>query len=535
MKKLLLAVISLSLFLSAAPAAFAGDCQTRDEVNWHATISSSVYVRTDCPGGDPIAVVPAGEVVQILEVDRFNEFYLIKTSVGTGFVFNSFLTDITMSPMPGTETYPNSIFIDLNPKHEYYEEIAYMKENGIVNGNPQGEINADASINRAELAKILIESTVDDSVISNSVLPAGTYSDVEAGAWYLPYLKVARDRNILVGDSGKTTVRPADGVNGAEVSKMIAEALDLEIPAPQSGEQWYQPYMNELNSMGALPFSSPTHQVTRGEMMRVMFVVMNELASQAASEEEIIEEENEATGEAYVELLVDNDNWYGDVWYYDGEGDSMLVYKSETVANGYASEYFDEIYLTDALLSPDGRFVVMPATCWETHCAMVYAIEGDAYFWTNIASANYSFTDEGYLRVEDNCEEGVDDPYCLEGDYESYDLDRPWELQLVGSVILETDEISGTITWIDWNSYLDTDDGLVPFNLEESSEIYNIPEERITTEQMDAMAEAGVDYLWYGLITYLDEHLFEGDEVTIVGAPYQDGGYFVAEEITLSE
>lgn len=281
LKKLFVAAASLSVALSALiftqTTAFAGDCTVRDTVNWHATISSGVYLRTDCPSGDIIGTVPAGEVVEILEVDKYNEFYMVKTSVGTGFIFESFLKDITHSSKPGTstQTFPDSIFIDLNPAHKYYDEIADVKEKGIVSGNPDGTIKADSSINRAELAKILVEATSDDETIASAEFQSGTYIDVQSGAWYLPYLEVARLRLIMVGDSGTVrTVRPAAGANGAEVAKMISVAFDLEVHEQESDEEWYGPYMDALDDLGALPYEKPDHVVTRGEMMFMISVVL---------------------------------------------------------------------------------------------------------------------------------------------------------------------------------------------------------------------------------------------------------------------
>lgn len=293
MKKLLTSIIAATFFITGTAfilnptPVMAGECTVRDTVNWHATITSAVFLRSDCPTGDIIGTVPAGEEIQILEVDRFSEFYLVKTSVGTGFLYSSFLKDITQSPLPGTEsstaedepTYPNSIFIDLNPNHKYYDEIADLKEKGIIGGNPEGEINADDPVNRAELAKILVEATTDDSLIEDAVLDEGVYFDVQLGAWYTPYLQIAREKGIMSGDwTGKniTTVRPGDNANGAEVAKMISEAFTLDIIVSDSETAWYAPYMNILEEMDVLPYSSPSHIVTRGEMMYMVSGVLGD-------------------------------------------------------------------------------------------------------------------------------------------------------------------------------------------------------------------------------------------------------------------
>lgn len=272
MKKIFMTMGIMVLFMLGTLPAMAGDCMTRDSVDWHATITSAVFLRSACPTGDIVGTVPGGEVVEILEVDRFNEFYLVKTSVGTGFLFASFLKDITHSPMPGSDpqTFPDSIFIDLDPNHMYYDEIADVKARGIVSGTPEGKILADDPVNRAELAKILVEATTDDTLIAEAVLDSGIYSDIEAGAWYTRYLQIAREKDIVTGDGssgGITTVRPGDNANGAEVAKMIAVAFGLHVQPAGAGQSWYVPYMNELQTMGILPYEKPSHVVTRGEMM----------------------------------------------------------------------------------------------------------------------------------------------------------------------------------------------------------------------------------------------------------------------------
>lgn len=282
MKKFLLPSIAFAFFL-LAPTTHAGDCSLRSQVDWHATISAATNVRVDCddhngPVGESVGVVPAGEVVKILEVDRNREYFIVETSKGVGFVYKSFLKDINEFPIPGTES---SIFPDLSTLHPYYDEIADVKARGIVSGNSNGEIKADDPINRVELAKILVEATTLAFVIESAELNEKLFSDIQAGSWYEKYLQIAHDKGIMTGDSregtGPTTVRPGDFAIGAEVAKMVAVAFDLNVRAAGKTEEWYVPYMQLLEQMGALPFSEAGHQVTRAEMM---FMVSRVLATQ---------------------------------------------------------------------------------------------------------------------------------------------------------------------------------------------------------------------------------------------------------------
>jgi len=280
MKKLTTTLLILSM-LTITPTAFAGDCTKRNKVNKEGTITSAVYLRDDCPTtkGNNIGTIPGGEVVKILEIDQHNEFYLVESSVGTGFIFKTFITDVRDAEP--TE-YKNSIFWDLPPDHEYYDEIFHVKEEGIVNGNPDGSIEANYPINRVALAKILVEATTDTAIIESAELPADTYSDDTNDTWYSPYLKVARDKGIMTGDKDKNTVRPGDDANVAEVAKMIATAFELDIRDEQENEKWYDRYIEALDEMDALPSTTPKHIVTRGEMM---FTISNVLGSQSEEAE----------------------------------------------------------------------------------------------------------------------------------------------------------------------------------------------------------------------------------------------------------
>lgn len=283
-RKIILVAFLMSLFISTN-VAMAGDCTKRNNVDWQGTISSAVYVRVDCPSGDIIGTAPAGERVSIKEVDLHGDFYLIETSVGTGFVYKTYLKDIDETPLlvetQETEPvrYENSLFWDLNPEHEYYDYIVDVQSKGIVSGNPDGSIEADKSINRAALAKILVEATNNDDTIAAASLEAGVYSDVNIGSWYAPYLKIARDMGVMTGDKGKNTVRPSDDANGAEVAKMIAEAFEIEVREKEEWEDWYAPYFEVLNEAKALPYQSGTHKVTRAEMMFMISKILIQVDS----------------------------------------------------------------------------------------------------------------------------------------------------------------------------------------------------------------------------------------------------------------
>lgn len=269
MKKFLkLSVFTVLLGLFFTSTVSAGDCIVRDKVNKEATIKTAVNVRSDCPNGAVVGTVRAGEKVRILEVDRYNEFYLVETSVGTGFLFSSFLINIQdVAPLKPAQYFMDSVFWDLSPNHKYYQEVRYVKENGIVAGYPDGSIKAEQPVNRAELAKILAEVVASDEEVLAAKLPVGTYVDIEEGEWYVPYLQLARMYGFMTGDSNGRTVRPGDIANGAEVARMISVAFGLDIETSGNFNNWYDPYFDALRKVISIPYQNPAHVVTRGEMM----------------------------------------------------------------------------------------------------------------------------------------------------------------------------------------------------------------------------------------------------------------------------
>ena len=64
-------------------------------------------------------------------------------------------------------------------------------------------------------------------------------------------------------------------MNSAEAAKIVAGAFGLPVQKSTTGP-WYQPHMDALNSLGALPSSTqdPAHLLTRGEMAELIYRIM---------------------------------------------------------------------------------------------------------------------------------------------------------------------------------------------------------------------------------------------------------------------
>jgi flagellar hook assembly protein FlgD len=113
-------------------------------------------------------------------------------------------------------------FSDVDSGDSNCEAIEWVKEQDIFKGYSDSTFGYNQAINRVELLKVLMEFLeIDVSPVAGNL----GFSDVEAGAWYMPYIAAAKDLGIFQGDAGKSTARPADSVNRAESLKLTFESL----------------------------------------------------------------------------------------------------------------------------------------------------------------------------------------------------------------------------------------------------------------------------------------------------------------------
>ncbi len=167
------------------------------------------------------------------------------------------------------EAVPEVDFSDVEASNEFYDAISYVKSEGIVEGYEDGTYKPDAEINRAELTKIIIEATFDDSVIENCT-PSKTYSDMPVDAWYEKYVCVATNNDIVEGyEDG--TFKGSNYINFAEAAKIIVLGFGFEI-GPDEGV-WYAPYAEVMEGKNAIPVSidSFAKEITRGEMAELIY------------------------------------------------------------------------------------------------------------------------------------------------------------------------------------------------------------------------------------------------------------------------
>lgn len=181
-------------------------------------------------------------------------------------------------------------FSDVSNNSEHCPAIEWVKEAGIFTGYANGTFGENKAINRVELLKVILEAY-------NIELPAMVagnlgFKDVVIGAWYMPYVKVAKEKGIFQGDSGKGTARPDELTNRAETFKLLIESMKsagliskvggscntgfADVPS----NAWYNKYICEFQTligMGAEDNSQatfgPGEFATRGEVAELFYVL----------------------------------------------------------------------------------------------------------------------------------------------------------------------------------------------------------------------------------------------------------------------
>ena len=138
-------------------------------------------------------------------------------------------------------------FTDVPALHPYLPAIRWGKASGVLSGYPDGTFQPEATVNRAEILKIVLAAKGIDATSGETT---ATFSDVEPGAWYAPYVRYAKDSGIIQGYPDGT-FKPGQPVNFAEALKMAYVALGFDGDANAGGE-WYQRYLRHAQTHSVL-------------------------------------------------------------------------------------------------------------------------------------------------------------------------------------------------------------------------------------------------------------------------------------------
>ncbi len=162
--------------------------------------------------------------------------------------------------------------------HPAETEMLILHANGVISVHADGSFGPDESITRAELVRMMVYALRlggEAGVLAGADLPT-VYTDVSPSHWFLPYLLVAYERDLIRGyeDGSFRGNRP---VTRAELSVVLQRALPPELPS--GGElsfsdaaqipSWAQPAVATLVGEGLIRDHAgpldPRAEVTRAE------------------------------------------------------------------------------------------------------------------------------------------------------------------------------------------------------------------------------------------------------------------------------
>lgn len=131
---------------------------------------------------------------------------------------SSIQATLQISSVGGVRPAAPARYSDVQPYTELGQVLTSLSQKGIIGGYPDGTFRPDDLVNRAEAAKILMLALGND--VGN--LPNdGRFSDVQEGAWYVPYVMKAEQLGIINGHPDGT-FRPTLNINRAEYMKMLS-------------------------------------------------------------------------------------------------------------------------------------------------------------------------------------------------------------------------------------------------------------------------------------------------------------------------
>ena len=122
-------------------------------------------------------------------------------------------------------------FADLPANHWAYENVMKLKELGVIDGVGDNKFNPAGIVTREQFLKMLVEATATPDS-ANAV----KFADVDASAWYAPYVAAGVDAGLINGITDDTFGVGSE-IKRQDMAVMIARILNAKnIPVTQTSE-----------------------------------------------------------------------------------------------------------------------------------------------------------------------------------------------------------------------------------------------------------------------------------------------------------
>ena len=142
------------------------------------------------------------------------------------------------------------LFTDIPSSDSAYEQIMFLREEGIIKGYDDGTFKPENPVNRAELIKILVEGFFDSELKGEH----DCFPDVK-NEWFAEYICAAKRLGWISGYPDGM-YKPGNTVNRAEAIKIIISSGTNEFLSPESlpgdvrANDWFAKYVRVAYQQG---------------------------------------------------------------------------------------------------------------------------------------------------------------------------------------------------------------------------------------------------------------------------------------------
>lgn len=172
-------------------------------------------------------------------------------------------------------------FRDVDASHWAYEYVTTLAEAGVLSGVSEDSFNPDGNVTREEFAKLIVGALGLE--LSYGASP---FLDVDANAWYAPYVAAAAQAGIILGSDdgtfgvGRYITRQEMAVMVYRSGIQLADKVD-PVEFIDSGEiaDWAREAISAMQRAGILSGDSygaflPNDNATRAQAAKVVYEVM---------------------------------------------------------------------------------------------------------------------------------------------------------------------------------------------------------------------------------------------------------------------
>ncbi len=171
------------------------------------------------------------------------------------------------------------IFADVGGSSSSYDAIKYVKQQSVFGGYEDGTFKPDQVISRVEVLKVALKTANRQLLNTSGTL---SYADIDAKAWYVPYIATAQQNGIASGYIGGF-FRPNQNVTRSEFLKILLLSAPVSIEpvvteAPYSdvkNDDWYAVFAQFAKQKNLLPHAEdgfkPNEEITRAEVAEIIY------------------------------------------------------------------------------------------------------------------------------------------------------------------------------------------------------------------------------------------------------------------------